>query len=398
MQPELIAEINVDQLAANLAALRRECGDGPQICAALKANAYGHGLEIVAPVLLAEGVELAAVSRLIEAMQLRRLGWLRPILCLGQPFAIARETERAHRLDATVDHDVCPTLTRIEDARDLSHCALAAGRVIDVHVNVDTGIGRMGVPPGDLLALCRAIHELPGLALKGIYTHFASADAPDSPLTGRQQEKFKYLLGELAGEGVGRPQWVHAANSAATVRGIGREFDLIRVGLGMYGYRPSDQIELPSGAGPIMRLTSHLILVKDLPAGHAVGYGATFVTPRPTCVGIVPIGYADGYLRSLSNRAGMEVNGHWAPVIGNISMDLTILDVTDVPGVRTGDPVVVLDHRPDCRNSVESIARLLGTIPYEITCLLGDRIHRVAVQAFDAEPGVKAATSTYTRT
>jgi alanine racemase len=384
MQPELLAQISTSQLARNLRAVRRSCGPDTRVCAALKANAYGHGVDLVLPVLQREGVEMAAVSTLAEAGRLRDLGWPRPVLCLGQPFAVGGGRERAERLDAAVDLDVSPTLTRLEDARDLSARAVATGRVLDVHVNVDTGMGRMGVPPADAVELCRAITGLPGLRLRGLYTHFSCAEGPDLVRTSDQLARFSGVLGRLAGDHRGgRPQLIHVSNSSATLRGVGLAFDLVRVGLALYGYRASPEVPLPSGLGPILRLVSHLLLVKDLPAGHAVGYGATFVTHRPTRVGVVPIGYADGYLRSLSNRAVMEVGGRHVPVIGNISMDLAVLDVTDVPGLSVGDQVVVLDHRSEQPNSVESLAELIGTIPYELTCLLGDRIHRAAVEEFD---------------
>lgn len=386
MQPELIAQISVSQLAANVASIRSKCDSGQRICAALKANAYGHGVELVLPILQRESVELAAVSTLAEAIQLRQLGWTRPVLCLGQPFAVARPGERADRLTVAVEHDVSTTITRYQDARDLSDRAKSAGRVLDVHVNVDTGMGRLGLMPDQAGPLCHAVCKLPGLRLKGIYTHFAAADDPDSLLTDRQLERFTSLLAHLASEGLDRPEWVHAANSAAALRGLGRDFDLVRIGLAMYGYHSSPNVSLPDGVFPILRLVSHLILAKNLPQGHAVGYGATFMTQRPTRVGVVPIGYADGYVRNLSDRARMEVNGSLAPVIGKISMDLTVLDVTDVPDANPGVPVTVFDNRPDRPNSVESLARLLDTIPYEITCLLGDRIQRVAVGDFDAGP------------
>ena len=396
MQPELIAQISTSQLARNLCAVRRVCGPGVQVCAALKANAYGHGVDLVLPVLQREAVELVAVSTLAEAAQLRRLGWARPVLCLGQPFAVSRDDERAERLNAAVELEVSPTLTRHQDARDLSERAVAAGRVLEAHVNVDTGMGRLGVVPAEAVELCRAVSALPGLRLRGVYTHFACAEEPDLVRTSDQLARFAGVLARLGADGGGqRPQLIHVANSSASLRGLGQAFDMVRVGLALYGYRPSPAVPLPPELQPILRLVSHLVLVKDLPAGHAVSYGATFVTRRPTRVGVVPIGYADGYLRSLSNRAVMTVNRHVAPVIGNVTMDLTVLDVTDLPRVRTGDPVVVLDERSERPNSVESLAELLGTIPYELTCLLGDRIHRVAADEFGpahlVEPPIPAA-------
>jgi alanine racemase len=387
MQPELIAQISTGQLARNLHAVRRVCGPELRVCAALKANAYGHGVDLVAPVLLREGVEMAAVSTLSEAAELRDLGWPRPVLVLGQPFAVRSRAERAERLAAAVRLDVTPTLTRLEDARELSGRAVAAGRVLDAHVNVDTGMGRMGVMPEDALQLCRAIARLRGLRLRGIYTHFACAEEPDLVHASDQLAGFAGFLGRIAEDAqIERPQWVHVANSSATLRGLGRAFDMVRVGLAVYGYRPSPQVPLPEGVGPILRLASHLLLVKDLPAGHTVSYGATFVTQRPTRIGVVPIGYADGYSRTLSNRAGMTVNDHVVSVIGRVSMDLTVLDVTDVPDVKTGSPVVVIDHCADRPNSVESLAEMMGTIPYELTCLLGDRIHRTPVDEFEPRP------------
>ncbi|UCG31905.1 MAG: alanine racemase [Phycisphaerales bacterium] len=387
MQPELIAQISTGQLARNLREVRRVCGPELRICAALKANAYGHGVDLVAPVLLREGVEMAAVSTLSEAEELRDLGWPRPVLVLGQPFAVRSQAERDERLAAAVRLDLTPTLTSLEDARDLSGRAVAAGRVLDAHVNVDTGMGRMGLMPDEALRLCRAVARLRGLRLRGVYTHFGCAEEPDLVHTSDQLARFAGFLARVAEDAqIERPQCVHVANSSATLRGLGQAFDMVRVGLAVYGYHPSPQVPLPEEVRPILRLVSHLLLVKDLPAGHTVSYGATFVTRKPTRIGVVPIGYADGYLRSLSNRAVMTVNDHVVPVIGRVSMDLTVLDVTDVPDVKTGSLVIVLDHRADRPNSVESLAELMDTIPYELTCLLGDRIHRTPVDEFEGEP------------
>jgi len=378
MHRDLVAEIDVEAIRHNIAVIRRACKPGVRLCVALKANAYGHGVDVVAPALLEAGVEMAAVATIGEAIELRHWGWPRPILCFGPTFAAPSAAVRAERIAAAVAYELTPTVVDGYGLRDLDAEARRQGRQVDYHVKVDTGMGRMGIAPHTALDLIRSAAPFKHARLAGIYTHLATADETDLGFAREQLARLKILVGRLAVEGI-RVPLVHAANSSALFMLPESHLDMVRPGLAVYGYRPSECLPESVDLRPSLRLRSHLVLTKHVPAGHAVGYGRTFVTRRPSVLGIVPIGYNDGYGRGLSNRGVMGLVGGDAPVVGRVSMDQTIVDLTDVPDAKVGDEVVIIDNRPDRPNSVESLARQLGTIPYEVTCLLGNRVARIAV-------------------
>lgn len=376
MRSDLIAEINVDHLAHNCRVIRPLCGPGVKICAVLKADAYGHGIAIVAPVLQAAGVECAAVATLHEAIGLRAVNWHQPILMLGNVLAVADERERRERLRAIVKHRL--TLTVADEDTIQATVGLNLKSPIDVHVKVDTGMGRAGGVPTSVPALVESVLSRRSLRLVGIYSHLATADSEEATLARRQLAVFREVLTRLSD--VLPPGTVrHLANSAATLSLPDAQFDMIRPGLVLYGYAPAEHLANRLDLKPILRLVSHLTAVKSIPADHCVGYGATFTTRRPTRLGIVPVGYYDGFLRVLSNAAIVGTAVGDAPVIGRISMDQLAVDLTDLPPLAVGTEVVLIDDTPDRPNSVAGLARGLGTIPYEVTCLLGQRVQRVAV-------------------
>lgn len=398
MRSDLIAQINPDALRHNYRALRA-AAPGAKLCAALKADAYGHGVRIVAPVLHEAGADMAAVATVPEAVELRAAGWTRPILVLGNVLATADEAERRERLAVIVKHELTITIADEATVRVVEEwCGTAA---IDVHIKVDTGMGRMGVMPEGLLPLIQRVRACPLLRLTGIYSHFATADFDPSQrdLVQHQQAAFAAALsraGDFLPPGVIR----HLSNSAATITLPEAHYDMVRPGLALYGYWPAMHMRDRIDLRPCLRLVSHLTAVKDLPVGHCVGYGRMFVTRRPTKLGIVPMGYFDGFLRALSNRAVVTVGGVAAPVVGRVSMDQMAVDLTDVangaasegvvgsmtrsPGsaesIAPGTEVTIISDDPDAPNSVLAIATTLGTIPYEVTCLLGSRVERTSSQ------------------
>ncbi len=382
MHRDLVAEINVDAITHNLGLIRQACKPEVRLCVALKANAYGHGVDVIAPALMAAGVETVAVATIGEALELRQLGWDRPILCFGPTFAAPTQAERTERIAAAVEHGLTPTVVDGYGLRDLDAEAHRQGRSVDYHVKVDTGMGRMGIAPDTALDLIRRATHLKHARLGGVYTHLATADEADLDFARHQLAWLGNLIERLAAVGIRVPM-VHAANSSAIFMLPESHFDMVRPGLVVYGCRPSRH--WPGGVTlrPALRLLSHLVLTKRVPAGHSVGYGRTFITHRPSVLGVVPIGYNDGYALGLSNRGIMGVAGGDAPVVGRISMDQTMLDLTDLPAARVGETVVVIDDRVDRPNSVEAAAELLGTVPYEVTCLLGNRVRRVAVHRPD---------------
>lgn len=373
---DVVAQINVDALLHNVGVLQRQCQPGVRICAALKANAYGHGVHIVAPVLAATPVSMAAVATLGEAIELRELGWNKPILLFGPIFADGDPAGRKDRLRAVLDYDLTATAVDFYGVRDLAQEAHQRNKIVRCHIKIDSGMGRMGISPASAVQLAQRLQTLPNLKVEGIYTHFATADEADKAFCHEQLKVFREAVTALKGAFV-RPWLVHAAATGALLDLPESHFDMVRPGIGLYGLMPSDQIRNKPDLRPVLKVVSRLILVKQIKAGQSVGYGQTWRASRDSVVGIVPIGYHDGYLRSLSNRAVMTVRGLPAPVIGRISMDQTVLDLTDVPGAMVCDPVVVIDDDPAAPNSVTNLARIMKTIPYEVVALLGNRVARV---------------------
>jgi alanine racemase len=374
---DVVAWISREAIRHNLGVIRSCVGPETALCVAVKANAYGHGLEIVLPALADAAVEMAATATLDEAAEVRSLGWKGRILWFGSALACCEGAQRRDRIEAVLQNEVIASPTCAEDVQALGAAAAAAGRQACVHVNVETGMGRLGLNPDEAFALCELADRLDGIELEGVYTHLATADEADPSYAQEQLATFEAFRRRLTEAGI-RPRYVHAANSAASLCLPASHYSLVRPGLAVYGYRPAEV--LPEGVRlrPALRLTAPITLIKDLPAGAKIGYGSTFTAARVSRVAVVPVGYNDGYNRHLSNRAVMTVAGQQAPVVGRVSMDQTTIDVTDIPGARVGSEVIVIEDEADRPNSVEGLARLLGTIPYEITCMLGNRIERIA--------------------
>lgn len=286
MRSDLVAQINVENLAHNCRVLRAKCRPGTKICAILKANAYGHGLYVVAPTLQAAGVEHAAVATLQEALELRAADWQQPILMLGNVLAVANQRERQERLRAITKYDLTLTITDVDTLRILAR--LNPQGPINVHVKVDTGMGRMGVMPEDLARLLDLVLAAPHLRLVGLYSHFATADFENRELVEHQLRTFRALLAQHGGR-LARGAILHLANSAGTLTLPDAHFDMVRPGLAMYGIPPAEWLGRGANLRPVLRLVSHLTVVKTLPPGHCVGYGHTFTTQRTTRLGIVPI-------------------------------------------------------------------------------------------------------------
>ncbi|MBX3395082.1 MAG: alanine racemase [Phycisphaerae bacterium] len=374
MRSDLVAHISIDNLVHNFRSLREACRSHlVKLCAPLKADAYGHGLKIVAPALHAAGADYGAVANLTEAIELRAVGWVKPILVLGNVLAVADEKERRERIDAVVEHDLTLTVVDEETVRHLREHNPPTG--VRVHVKVDTGMGRMGVMPDRVGELVRSIRVARCLQFVGIYSHFATADMKQRELARKQLSLFNHVLTAIR---VNLPPGVikHISNSAATIAMPDAHLDMVRPGLALYGYYPASHMAELIYLKPVLRLTTHLASVKELPVGHCVGYGQTFTTKRPTRIGIIPAGYFDGFIRMLSNNAVVGTPGGDAPVVGRVSMDQFAVDLTDLPPMGVGTPVTLIDDKPGRPNSVAGIAKRMNTIPYEVTCLLGSRVER----------------------
>ena len=371
----LTAEISASAVAENLALLRRRLTPGVAICGVVKADCYGHGLATLLDVLADKTDSLSAATP-DEAIRLREMGYQSPILVFFSPCAYGSAAERRDAIEMLIRRKITLTLVAGAELADVASAARLAGETAQVHVKIDSGMGRSGVLPELAPALIEQIRASDGLKLTGIYTHLASADEADKNSARAQRELFLQTAVKCGGrDGL----TLHAANSAAMIDLPETHLDMVRPGIAIYGYQPSDQMHTHLPLRPAMRVWGRLMQVKDVPAGSKCGYGQTYTFAKPGRIGLAPIGYGDGYPRRLSNRAVMTVDGHEAPIRGRVSMDQVIIDLTDIPSAAVGDKVEIISPNPAAPNSVENLARLAGTIPYEITCALGPRIKRVMV-------------------
>ena len=373
----LTAEVSTSAVRDNLALLRSLLAPGVKLCAVVKADCYGHGLS---PLLetIAAGADALAVATAAEALQVRRMGASGPVLVFFTAATGGDGADRDGVLAELAARDVTLTVTAQAELPLVSAAARQAGRAANVHVKVDTGMTRSGVLPEAAPALFGAIAATDGVRLAGVYTHFAGADEPDKSFLREQFARFQAVVRAAPGEGSGL--CVHAANSAACIDLPETHLDMVRTGIAVYGYQPSDSMRRKLPLRPALRLTGRLMQVKAVPAGSRCGYGMTHTCNRDSRVGLVPVGYADGYPRCLSNRSTVRVRGRDVPVLGRVAMDQVIVDLTDVPGAAVGDEAEIVCPHPYAPHSVENLARLAGTIPYEVTCRLGRRVRRVAVE------------------
>lgn len=361
-------EVDLDAIRHNVAALRGVLPPAGQILAVVKAQAYGHGAVAVSRAALEAGATWLAVARVREGVQLRRAGFEVPILLLG-PAALAE-------IPALVEYGLHPTLVNLEQARAVSEAARIAGREVPVHVKVDTGLARYGASFEEVRRLLPRMAQLPGLRLEGLYSHFATADEPDSSYAESQLQAFHEARRALQEDGFPFPL-THIAASAAILAVEGSHLDMVRVGLSLYGLYPSPHLAGRVALSPALSLHSRVARVFRLRQGQSVGYGQTFVAPKPITAALVPVGYADGLPRSHSNRGCVLVKGQRAQMIGRISMDQCVVDLSGCDSVREGDPVVLIGSQEGETISCEEFAERSGTISYEVVSSLGYRVPRV---------------------
>jgi alanine racemase len=336
---------------------------GVKVMFVVKANAYGHDAVLCAQAAeKARAADWLGVSSVEEGMALREAGVKLPVLILGSlyPFESAL---------AAAAHDLTPVVASLEGARRVAEAALRLRRGIPVHVKVDTGMGRIGLRPEAAVSLARELASLKSIKVQGIFTHMAKAE-DDAAYTGAQLKAFRGVVSALEREGL-RPALVHAANSAAALRHKASRFDMVRPGLAAYG--------LYEGFSPVLSLKSKLVYVKTLAKGAAVSYGATWRAKKPARVATLPVGYGDGYPRALSNKASVLVGGKRCPVVGRVTMDQTMIDVSAVPGARVGDDAVLIGRQGGAGIGAAELAKLCGTIPYETATAISTRVPRVGV-------------------
>jgi alanine racemase len=362
------AEIRLGALRRNFARARELAGPGVLVMAVVKSNAYGHGMLRVAKELLAEGAGYLGVAIIEEALELREAGIKAPILVLGSP------PDEALPLFARLGIDAA--IASADKARAASAAALAVGESIRVHLKIDTGMGRIGVDWRGVDRFADELRGLPGLEIVGAFSHLATADC-DLGFAREQASRFRAALRSLASKGI-EPRLAHLANSAALVEMPEARFGMVRPGILVYGYEPSPWRKV--GVEAVMRLSSRISFVKGLAPGEGVSYALTWRAKADTTIATVPIGYGDGYRRALSNRASMWALGEARRVVGTVCMDQTMLDLGPGAKAREGDEVIAFGVKDGAGIPGETLCELLGTIPYELTCMIGARVPRVYVE------------------
>jgi alanine racemase len=361
-----VARIDLDALAHNVRAIRSLVGDR-KICAAVKADAYGHGATVVTHVLSRAGVDLFGVAMTEEAVDLRRAGVSKPIILLT--------TVPPEDIGALLQHNVTACIAEESFAYELAKAAKNRGVTATAHVNVDTGMHRVGLDWRTAAATILRMNRLEGVELTGIFSHFACSDADDLSFSREQVARMKSVLAQLRRAGMDLPL-VHMANSNGVLRLPEAYFGGVRPGLMLYGlFSRSDQSERVP-LRPVLSMRTRIGHLQRLPEGEKVGYGHTYTTWRDSVLATLPLGYHDGFLRQFSNVGEVLVRGRRAAVVGRVCMDQTLLDVTDVPGVEVGDEVVVYGAQGGATITVEEMAARVDRIPYELTCSVGPRVRR----------------------
>lgn len=365
------AEVNLDAIANNIHEIRRITNPQSKIMATVKADAYGHGFLEVVKTLIENGVDCLAVAALQEAKQLRSRGITAPILILGGLMEDACED--------LADFDVIPAVFSYDFAKTLSYVGEKKDKIIKIHIKIDTGMTRVGfvADDGDNTAIIdeiEKISKLPYIKIDGIFSHFACADEENTEFTHKQFTRFMNVCNGLTARGVDIGTR-HICNSAGIMMYPEMHLDMVRAGIILYGLYPSDEVDKTRiNLIPAMTLKATITLVKNVDANREVSYGKTYITDKPTKIATVPIGYADGYLRGLSGKSKMIVGGQLANVIGRICMDQCMIDVTNVNNINAGDEVIIFG---DSFVTADNLAEWLGTINYEVVCVIGRRIPRI---------------------
>lgn len=370
------ADVSLTQLQKNLKIIRRHVGPKCAVLAIVKGNAYGHGAVPVARALAKAGAEAFGVTSVVEALELRQGGIRQPILLLTGFFK-GEEPE-------LIPHRLTPTITHLRQLARLEGIGRKARKRLPFHLKLDTGMGRLGLPCRELPALIAKLRHTEHIELEGVFTHFASAEDLTSNQTHQQLACFREALRQIEAAGL-RPRYVHAANSAGIALWPESWGNMVRPGVLLYGHLPFFTLregDDPAAAAralpvaPALALRARIISLKEFPAGAALGYGARFRTTRPSRIGVIPVGYVDGLPRALTGRVSVIVRNSLAPVVGTISMDLAIVDVTDAPGVRRDDEVTLIGRSGSLSAAITDWARTLGTVASDLFTQIGARVPR----------------------
>lgn len=368
------AEIDLDAICYNIAQVQHKVGRDVKVLAVIKANGYGHGAVTVAQALNRRNhIYGFAVATAAEGAELRRSGIQQPILVLGYSFP--------EQYQVVIENGLMQTVFQFEAAAALSALAVEMNQTARVHIKLDTGMGRIGLPPtAESIAVIREIHALPGLEIDGIFTHFACADEQNKESANTQEDKYAAFITMLEQAGIHIPV-KHVCNSAGIIDFNDRYWNLVRSGIMTYGLYPSEEVDKTAiRLMPAMALKSHIAFVKTIYPGDSVSYGSTYTAQTERRIATIPVGYGDGYPRQLSNKGRVLVAGESAPIVGRVCMDQFMVDVTDIPSVCQGDPVVLVGTMGNAQIQVEELAGLAGSFNYEFVCNINRRVPRVYLE------------------
>lgn len=361
-------EVNLDAVAHNVQTAKANLRAGTKLCAVVKADAYGHGAVRVAQEAARNGADFLAVALLQEAVALRDAGIDLPILVLGAMMPEVAEI--------AVRYDISHAVFDEERLYALNEAAIKLHRKAKVHLKIDTGMHRIGIHVRDAGRFARLANSLAGIEIEGVFSHFATADADDKQYAAYQFGRFQEALAAIEAEGIKIPVR-HIANSAALTELEEYQLDMVRQGITLYGLHPAHMLDCYKDFEPVMTVKTQVAFLKTLPAGDTIGYGRTYTLDRPSTIATLPIGYADGVNRRLSNKGYMLIHGQKAPIVGRVCMDQVMLDVTDIPNVRIGDEVIVFGGH---ELPMELVAEWTDTICYEVVCSVSPRVPREYVR------------------
>ena len=369
----VVSEINLDAIGYNIRKIREITDKNAKIMAVVKADAYGHGAVEVAKVALYNGADALAVAITDEGIQIRENNIKVPVLVLGYTPEM--------KLEDCVKYDLIQTVYNLEMAKNISNVAKRLNKIAKIHIKAETGMGRLGfLPSEEAYEDIIKISQMENIKIDGVFTHFATSDSKDKSFTYEQARLFKTFISELEKRNIEIPV-KHCANSAAIMDLPQLSFNMVRAGIILYGMYPSDEVNKQRlDIKPAMSLKTQISYIKDEPCGVSIGYGRTYFTKRNSRVATIPVGYADGYSRALSNKGRVLVRGKYAPIVGRICMDQMMIDITDIPNTQIGDEVVLIGKQGENAVTVEEIADLTGTINYEVVCMIGKRIPRVYIK------------------
>ncbi len=362
-----VAEVNLTRIRQNLLECMKLIPDGVKPVGVVKADAYGHGALRTAGIIY-DLVDALAVATVDEALEMKSAGYETPIYILGYAHPSSYEI--------LIENDIIPAIFKWEDALAFSEAAVKLGVRARINVKVDTGMGRIGFPcDRDSAALVKKIADLPGIRMYGLFMHFATADHADKRFAEEQFRRLNRFIDDCAALGV-EFENVTCANSAAVLEMPHTAKTEMRVGIALYGYLPSADVVTSAKLLPALTWKSHIAFIKEIEAGDSVGYGRTYIADSRRRIATIPVGYADGYPRLLSNKGRVRIGDRFAPIVGRVCMDMFMVDVTDLPDVRDGDEVILLGDGV----SADDLAELTGTISYEILCDISKRVPRVYVK------------------